>query len=252
MTNTPRSEVVDEHNRVIDELSSALEGTDAGIIDVARQAFMQSRKPLLQWLVDQEVDAEIEGQTFTPSAEVQTVVDRDRELLERLLSMDRQHEENLRLAVREKVVAKDAAKPGRKPRSVREVSLDRAVIRRATEAIGRAQGLWDGKRTGTRKLGRTEYFDVMKPIIEAALARRDRNTLSEQEIAKASGLSFNLWNRIMGEFGDELCALATDTSEHAAENWVALCDRIGEAYLSASSREIIREVDTQLRRDRLR
>lgn len=51
----------------------------------------------------------------------------------------------------------------------------------------------------------------------------------------------------MGEFGDELCALATDTSEHASENWVALCDRIDEAFLSTSSKEIMRQVDEQLK-----
>lgn len=178
MRDVPNPEVVTDHDRTIDELTDALHTGDAGTIDVARKAFMQSRQPLLRWLVDQEVDAEIEGQTFTPSPEVQTVVDRDRELLERLLSMDRKHEENLLLAVRERVVARDSQKPGKRPRAVKEVSLDKDVIQRAADAMGYAQGLWDGKRTRTRKYGRNDYFDVMKPIIEAALALRDRNTLS--------------------------------------------------------------------------
>jgi hypothetical protein len=68
----------------------------------------------------------------------------------------------------------------------------------------------------------------------------------------ARNLNIGLWQRIYKEFGAELCALATDYSDEARGQWMDLCERLGDAYISNETKEIAREIEQRLTQEEAR
>lgn len=242
MTSEHGSEFVPEHDRAIEELEAALHNQDIGTIEVARRLFMQTRQALLRWVTNEEVEAECNGGSFTPSPEVKDIMDRDHALYERLLSLDKTKEDELRLKARARDVQRNVQKPAALPRAIHKKPLTVELIRKASRSIGEAQKLVEQRNIVVHQ---REYLELMVPIIECALAL-DAYTGDVQELlgddAEMIEDTYARWRRIMATFADELRTLAADRSEDNRGNWQSACIRIGQAYFSEASIQSMREV----------
>ena len=250
MDNAEIRSFLPDHVRAMDELEAAIASGEAATLQVAEQQFRSIRSPLIRWVTEMEVDAEIEGKTFTPEAEIQNVIERDAALLGQLKIIEQGQRQAFEQLLRTKAVERDKKTKKSLPRAIREKRLSRTLMGKAIDQLRLLHTFW--KERNLRKCDLNEYYTALLPIIECALAFRNNPDDVTKTMRNARNLNIGLWQRIYKEFGAELCALATDYSDEARGRWMDLCERLGDAYISNETKEKVREIEQRLTQEEAR